>query len=91
MITTTPPRTVRYHADRRVMTINLAGKATEYRVTEHDVCEGRAFRLTRPNGESYDVFLGHNEDSCTCADAVFRQRQCKHHAALVALLKSKKI
>ncbi len=45
----------------------------------------RAFTLKKADGERYH--LGQHEDgfiSCSCADATFRDRECKHGRALRA-------
>lgn len=44
------------------------------------------WRLTKRSGKSYDVRADASGGvSCDCADATFRQRKCKHLAALEAL------
>jgi hypothetical protein len=46
--------------------------------------EMTAWRLTRTDGSSCDVLLVDGEPSCSCQDAVFRERVCKHGKALKA-------
>jgi len=48
---------------------------------------GGFWRLSKSDGKVYNVRLaGGDGPSCTCPDATYRRRICKHQSALSALL-----
>jgi len=66
----------------------VAINGTEYHVEAHTepqasglACLG--YRLTKPDGTAYDVDGDYLE--CDCPDCTYRQRQCKHSAAVAQL------
>ena len=69
----------------------VKGKSTLYRVTAldpHPNVATTAWRMCGNNGKKkcYDVAINDKGwITCTCADATYRGRTCKHAAALVAL------
>lgn len=74
-----------------VLRITVKGKATEYGVSILDPdlrVADAAVRLTKPNGESYDVHQDEDGFYCTCADFYFcrgfTEKKCKHIEALKA-------
>jgi hypothetical protein len=91
---TAKTRTVRFDAATQTLTITVAGRESAYAVEEYDRVEGgRGFALVKlgPKPEQYDVLVADHEHSCTCGDATYRGTQCKHHAALCALILAGKI
>lgn len=75
----------------RVITLPYKGKNYEYVIDEFPTdWDGRAFKFQRlGRDDHYNVFIcnqGHDQDKCDCADATFRERRCKHMAAIRALL-----
>jgi hypothetical protein len=94
---TTKARSVNYDARTSTMTITQGENATNYRVEAYaSEIGGRAFQLTKEDEfgepcECYDVLVGGEADSCDCKDATYRSKQCKHHAALSALIKAGRI
>lgn len=75
------------------MKVTLQSKkgAFDYEVKEFATnWDGRAFRMEKTDqGDHYNVFIcnhGHDQDTCDCADATFRERRCKHMEAIRALL-----
>lgn len=75
----------------RVITLQSKGKNQEYSIDEFPTdWDGRAFKFQKlGSNDHYEVFIcnqGHDQDECDCADATFRERRCKHMAAIRAIL-----
>lgn len=70
------------------------GKPARYLVSEFPISrdfDGRGFHYEKLGGDGskYNVLIcnaGHDKDTCDCPDATFRERRCKHMAAVRALL-----
>lgn len=79
---------------KTVTLTNPRGKQSSYRVTEFSASpefNGRGFHYEKLDGDrsKYNVLIcnaGHDQDTCDCADATYRERHCKHIAAVRALL-----
>lgn len=64
------------------------GPATPYtvrRLWEHPAIPGPAYRLTKADGTVIDVALTGHGPTCTCQDATYRERECKHARSLKAV------
>ena len=72
-------------ADTGVLAIN----GTNYTVT---VLRGQSgvegYRKAKVDGTTYDIAAAADRWTCDCPDATYRQRECKHSAALRAALKA---
>lgn len=84
-----PSRGVRVEEDGRIV-LRVGKNVTAYTCTEFPVGEpydGRAFKLVKPDGEHYNVFLARNgqDDSCDCMGYV-AHTTCKHRDSLRCLL-----
>lgn len=100
MKTTTAERTMRWDraASRLTVTVLHAGRkrpeVAEYDVREFDADFGRAFSVVKMGAsgepvERRDVMVGSpggEHDGCTCEDATYRQRPCRHYLAVKKLL-----
>lgn len=73
-----------------VLEIASAGKSTRYHVhsilSNGDEGELLGFRLVKIDGECHDVCLAVDPMTCTCQDATYRKRKCKHLIAIETLL-----
>lgn len=72
---------------RLTLTITIDGKATDYTVVPiHSDYHVRSFQVNRGDGMVYSCTqeLSGKKD-CDCGDAVFREKRCKHLAALSAM------
>lgn len=98
--TTQPHGTVSLSADCKTLTITTQikrGKKTEIKVVAYTVEDLRpqkqvafpAFRLTKTDGEFYDVAIVGGFATCTCPHATYRggnsRVPCKHYLALQAV------
>ena len=83
-----PSRGVTLEGDR--LTLRVGTKAVTYACREV-VCgsgwDGRGFRLTKPDGDTHDVFLARNGQDDLCGCRGFEAHgHCKHRDGLKALL-----
>ena len=84
---------MKFYKGGQSMKVTLQSKkgVVDYEVNEFETnFNGRGFRLQKVNNEDhYNVFIcnqGHDQDTCDCADATFRERRCKHIDAVRAIL-----
>lgn len=75
------------HTDRGVRLIITSKATASYDILEFPCCDGRLFRLTKDDGNSYDVLIASNgqDHTCDCADMTFRGHidgPCKHITAM---------
>jgi hypothetical protein len=76
--------------NRCSLVLHINGIAYRVRKIDGQAAHVRAWRLTKPDGESYDVSVGRYGDSCTCGDFVWRREGltdvgCKHCRAARAV------
>jgi hypothetical protein len=72
------------HARREVSITDCEGRESTYNVDPLPAAFGRAWRLTRPDGESYDIHFDGPAHSCTCPGGAYRGL-CKHTLVLAVL------
>jgi hypothetical protein len=90
------PVTDPFSAVAGALEITARGRTTTYSVVEFaSPFPGRSFNLCSAIGDhSADVFVSHHGpegDSCTCADAFYRRRACKHVSACRKLMECGKL
>ena len=78
--------------DKEFLQITIGTKVTMYLIEPLEVhqemarCGFRLSRSNKANSKRCDIVQNwHGFNSCTCADARFRQRECKHIKALQAI------
>jgi len=81
-------RTARLSHGCRLLWLTMGKKIDVYAVEDarpDPSVASPAFRLTKPDGTQYTVHRDRHGIGCTCQDATYRQRMCKHGKALVAV------
>jgi hypothetical protein len=54
------------------------------RLWDHPAVPGPCWRLTLTDGSAYEAAMTEHGPECNCADANYRDRECKHAKALAA-------
>ncbi len=81
----------------QVLWLTIGEETQAYGLTQLETDFGIAgFHLSKADRgdghtEEYDVLIHGNESSCTCPDHTYRRRECKHLAAIAALIQSDKL
>lgn len=73
---------------QRFLEIVTRGKTTYYKIDDlhpDPRVADPAWRLTKEDGESYDVGCDEYGPFCSCADSQYRRRACKHIQAAQAV------
>lgn len=89
---TTVTGKVNYNPLTGVLTLTTDGRTSAYEVERFDSeLGGTAYALVKVAAgeavERYDVLVGSHRghfDGCSCPDATYRQRACKHYKAIQA-------